>query len=288
MIRSGGVYSSHADLRTLGLSILNSDLLSPLATRQWLKLLSGTGSLVELVGAPWEIARLTIPVSPDSNLTRVSDLYTKAGGVLGYSAILAISPDHGIGYSILTAGESWQSDRFLVRRIVGETFITAAEHAAVANAEQNLAGVFIGSDGPEGANMTLSVDEQGIGLVVTDFYINGTDLRWFLGSQPNPLQSDFRLRLFPTGITSTSASLADLYRPDFTGSVSHRAIMYSGPSSPRADVEGGQGGMFDVSNTWASLDILGPRDQLIFDFVGGRVISVTIPALQFVLTRAFE
>jgi hypothetical protein len=46
--------------------------------------------------------------------------------------------------------------------------------------------------------------------------------------------------------------------------------------------------MFDVSNSWASLDILGPRDQLIFDFVGGRVVSVTIPALQFVLTRAFE
>lgn len=92
------MYTNLADLRTTGLSILNSNILAASTTQEWMKPLSGTGSLVELVGAPWEITRLMIPVSPASTRTRVRDLYLKAGGNVDYTSVIALSPDHGLGY----------------------------------------------------------------------------------------------------------------------------------------------------------------------------------------------
>ncbi|KAK6069358.1 hypothetical protein SCUP515_09063 [Seiridium cupressi] len=96
---SGGFYTSGANLRTVGLSILNSELLSATTVQQWMKPLSGTGSW-------W-------------NLTRVSDLYTKAGGTGEYNAIFALSPDHGIGFSILVTGSTSPSARFTIRDVLG-------------------------------------------------------------------------------------------------------------------------------------------------------------------------
>ncbi|QGI99558.1 hypothetical protein CEK26_012627 [Fusarium fujikuroi] len=135
---SGGIYSSAKDLRLAGLSILNSDLLSSSTTREWMKPRSSTGTLVELVGAPWEITRLTLPTGPESNRTRVSDLYLKAGGTNDYTCFIALSPDHGIGFSILIAGETATPARWPLRDVTGTTFITAAEYAAAESAEKNL------------------------------------------------------------------------------------------------------------------------------------------------------
>ena len=53
---AGGLYSSTADLRIIGKSILNSTLLTPAQTRKWLKPLSFTADPHVAVGAPWEIA----------------------------------------------------------------------------------------------------------------------------------------------------------------------------------------------------------------------------------------
>ncbi|KAK6076234.1 hypothetical protein SCUP234_07402 [Seiridium cupressi] len=96
---SGGFYTSGANLRTVA--------------SEWHCI------LVELVGAPWEIQRLAIPTTPGSNRTRVSDLYTKAGGTGDYNAIFDLSPDHGIGFSILVTGSTSPSARFTIRDVLG-------------------------------------------------------------------------------------------------------------------------------------------------------------------------
>ncbi|KAF7557384.1 hypothetical protein G7Z17_g713 [Cylindrodendrum hubeiense] len=280
---SGGLYGSTADLRTAGLSILNSELLSPATTRAWMKPHSGTGSLVELVGAPWEISRLTIPVTPGSNRTRVSDLYTKAGGNGDYTCIFALSPDHGIGYSILIAGATASSARWPLRNLVGETFIPAAEHAAAENAESNLTGTFV-DESSAGTNLTLTVDKGSPGLGLESFYVNGTDIRAILlgATKPIPVSA----RLYPTGPNSFSRSLSSLYRTKGTMRMSYRMVGLALPLAPRAAVEGGNGGLFDNSFAWMNVGFSGTLDEFIFEVVDGQLVSVTSPGTKLVLKRA--
>ncbi|KAJ6026554.1 uncharacterized protein N7446_004845 [Penicillium canescens] len=270
---TGSIYANGEDLRTAGLSILNSEILSAATTSEWMKPRSGTGSLVELVGAPWEISRLEIPVTPGSNRTRISDLYTKAGGNGDYTCIFALSPDQGIGYSILVAGSTASSARWPLRDMVGETFIQAAEHAAVENAKRNLAGTFVDAASP-GTNLTLTVDKGRPGLGLKVFWVkgvNGVD--------------NAHVRLYPTGLNSFSKSLSSLYKSKGTMRVAHRMVVPEIPLEPRAAVEGGKGGLFDNSFAWMNLDFAGPSDKFIFNLVDGRLVSVEIPLAGLVLKR---
>ncbi|KAK2059000.1 beta-lactamase [Colletotrichum caudatum] len=271
---SGGIYSNAANLRALGLSILNSELLSGTDTSRWMKPLSGTGSLVELVGAPWEIARLAIPTSAGSNRTRVSDLYTKAGGNFDYTCIFALSPDHGIGYSILVAGDTASPARWPIRDAVGELFIPAAEAAAADNARLNLAGTFVAAS--PGSNMTLGVDADGAGLVVESAFINGED-----GTAGGP-----PLRLFPTGLYSNSRSLSALYGSRGTFSTTFRSVMYPAKPKPRSRSEGGAGGLFDNSHVWMGLDAQEAVDEYVFTIEDGRLVNITSSYLQVTFTRS--
>ncbi|KPM38489.1 hypothetical protein AK830_g8111 [Neonectria ditissima] len=279
---SGGLYANSADLRAAGLSILNSELLSPATTREWMKPHSGTGSLVELVGAPWEITRLAIPATPGSNRTRVSDLYTKPGGNGDYTCIFALSPDHGIGYSILVAGSTASSARWPLRDLVGETFIPAAEYAAAENAEHNFAGVFV-DETAEGTNLTLTVDEGLPGLGLESFFIEGVDSRYALlgASEPLPLST----RLYSTGVTSPSGSLATLYSSKGTIRMSYRVVAMALPLADRAEVEGGKGGLFDNSFAWVNLGFFGAIDEFVFEIVDGRLVSVASSLTETTLKR---
>ncbi|KAK2012168.1 beta-lactamase [Colletotrichum eremochloae] len=270
---SGGIYSNAADLRALGLSILNSELLSGTNTSRWMKPLSGTGSLVELVGAPWEIARLGIPTSAGSNHTRVSDLYTKAGGNIDYTCIFALSPDHGIGYSILVAGSTATPARWPIRDAVGELFIPAAEAAAADNARLKLAGTFVAAS--PGSNMTLGIDVNGAGLVVESAFIDGEDAT--VGASA--------LRLFPTGLYSDSRSLSALYRYKGTFSTTFRMVTYPEELKPRSRSEGGAGGLFDNSQVWMGFDAAEAVDEYIFTIEDGRLVNVTSTYLQVTFTK---
>ncbi|KAJ4328991.1 hypothetical protein N0V84_000563 [Fusarium piperis] len=274
---SGGIYGSTQDLRRAGLSILNSELLSAATTQAWMKPMSGTGSLVELVGAPWEIQRLTIPATPGPDRTRISDLYTKAGGNGDYAAILALSPDHGIGYSLLVAGESAGTARWPLRDVLGETFIPAAEQAVVENAKKNLVGKFV-AEGVEGTNLTLTVDTGKPGLGLKSFYIEGIERRlWLMGG---PEGVNVSARLYPTGLTSLSKSLSSLYRSKGKISAKHTMVLSSYPPKPRAAVEGGKGGLFDNSQNWMSVGHFGAVDEFVLNLVDGRLESVTSIALK--------
>ncbi|KAJ5306780.1 hypothetical protein PENANT_c003G08796 [Penicillium antarcticum] len=270
---TGSIYANGEDLRTAGLAILNSEFLSAATTSEWMKPRSGTGSLVELVGAPWEISRLEIPVTPGSNRTRISDLYTKAGGNGDYTCIFALSPDQGIGYSILVAGSTASSARWPLRDLVGETFVPAAEHAAAENAKRNLAGTFVDESSP-GTNLTLTVDKARPGLGLKRFWVKGV----------NGLDNT-HVRLYPTGLNSFSNSLSSLYKSKGTMRVAHRMVVPPNKLKPRAAVEGGKGGLFDNSFAWMNLDFAGPSDEFIFNLVDGRLVSVEIPLSGLTLKR---
>ncbi|KAJ5975525.1 hypothetical protein N7481_009232 [Penicillium waksmanii] len=271
---TGSIYSNTADLRKAGLSILNSELLSGPTISEWMKPRSATGTLVELVGAPWEISRLEIPVTPGSNRTRVSDLYTKAGGNIDYTAIFALSPDQGIGYSILIAGETATPARWPLRNLVGETFIPAAEHAMAENAARNLAGTFV-DEKNSGNNVTLSVDRGHPGLGLKSFWLKGKNAR-----------DSSHYRLYPTGLNSVSKSLSSLYRSEGTMRIAHRMVKPGvKPVEPRAAVEGGKGGLFDDSFVWMALDQEGPVDLFVFTLVDGKVTTVEYPLTGVVMKR---
>ncbi|KAF5025453.1 hypothetical protein F66182_2476 [Fusarium sp. NRRL 66182] len=262
---SGSIYSSAKDLRTTGLAILNSELLSPAETLEWMKPRSSTGTLVELVGAPWEITRLTLPVGPDSNRTRVSDLYIKAGGNIDYNCIFALSPDHGIGYSISLSGLTSSWARWTLRDLVGEIFIPAAEHAAAENAAKSLAGTFV-VEGSQTTNLTLDVTEGEPGLNLKSFFIEGQD----------QVANVTSAHLYPTGLYSNSRSLASLYQTKGNFSVAFRQV--SGPVIPppaRASAEGGEGGLFDNTFSWLNVGADGALDEFVFDLVDTKVVRIT-------------
>lgn len=241
-----------------------------------MKPMSGTGSLVELVGAPWEIQRLTIPATPGSNRTRVSDLYTKAGGNGDYTAIIALSPDHGIGYSLLVAGSSATSARWPLRDVLGETFIPAAEQAAAENAKKSLTGTFV-AEGAESTNLTITFDEGKPGLGLESLYHEGVDIRSQILGLPEPFPMS--VRLYPAGITS-SKSLSSLYKSKGKISIKHTAVISPVPLPPRAAVEGGKGGLFDNSQAWMSIGQFGSADEFVFNLVDGKLESVTSIALR--------
>lgn len=237
---------------------------------------SGTGSLVELVGAPWEITRLMIPVSPASNRTRVCDLYLKAGGNGDYTSVIALSPDHGLGYSILVAGSNATASRWPIRDALGETFVPAAEHAAAENARDSLSGTFV-SNSSQGTNMTLTADSDQPGLGLESFFVNGEDA----------LALEYTAaRLYPTGLYADGASLAAQYKAEGRILASHRVILSELPLPPRAAVEGGQGGdLFDHSFAWGGVGFYDSLDEFILELVDGRVTSIRAPYYDLIFNR---
>lgn len=282
--RSGGLYSSIADLRSAGLSILNSELLSSNTIRRWMKPLSGTGSLVQLVGAPWEISRLAIPVTSGASHTRVSDLYTKAGGTGDYTCVLALSPDHGIGFSILVAGDTASQARWPLRDAVGEVFVPALEGAAATHAEQNFAGTFVNKDSQR-TNITLSVDDDQPGIGLKSFFVDGVDIRaLFLGeAEASPVNAS--MRLYPTRLSSHSDSLASLYKVKGTVEISYRLVSIRRPYEPRAASEGGMGGLFDNQPYWMTVGFRESIDEFRLTITDARLVTIESIGMQHVFER---
>lgn len=280
--RTGGLHASTSDLRTAGLSILNSELLSAATTQHWMKPLSGTGSLTEVIGAPWEIERLAIPTARGSNRTRICDLYTKPGGNTDYNAIFALSPDHGIGFSILVTGPTSENARWRIRDAIGELIIPAAEAAAAENAEANLAGTFV-VEGSEGTNLTVKVDEEAPGLRLESFYYNGVASSALFASQlAGRVPTALELRFFPTGPNSHSKSLSAQYKTDGTIKVAHRSVYSDTP--PRPFSEGGTGGLFSEQHTWQEIDLEG-ADNFVFTIEKGRLTTVECVYLNLTFKR---
>jgi hypothetical protein len=170
---------SLGDLSSIGRSVLRSSLLPPAITREWLKTTSLTSDSRLVVGMPWEIFHMEVPISLDSNKTRVVDVYSKNGGLGGYSSWLFLSPDHGIGFTILVASPEAGGDGLVALSLLSEltiaTWIPAAEAAAREAATANIAGTYIATNGLN-SSISLEVVPEYKGLRVAELTYNGTNV----------------------------------------------------------------------------------------------------------------
>jgi len=173
---STGYYLSAGDLSTIGASILSSSLIPAKLTRKWLKPLTHTSSLVTSLGRPWEIVRSRVPVSAGSKTTRIVDVYTKQGGggeSDAYTSLIALSPAHNLGISILTAGSFSHADFKTIKSLVLDTFLAAAELAAREEAKKNYAARYILNNNST-VEIILRPDEAG--LAIGKFTSQGVDM----------------------------------------------------------------------------------------------------------------
>lgn len=200
MGRFGGMFSTGADMASIGQSILSSTILKPALTRQWLRPVTHTADLHVAVGMPWEIHRLLQPISPGSNHTRVVDLYTKNGILGGYSALFVLSPDHEFGFVLLLASPTTPAEssaRSVAMSVIGDVVTSALasafEQAARVEAESNFAGVYASA----GMNLTIAVNDGHPGLKLGNWTAGGKDVLELYTGVPNAASD---ARLYPVGL----------------------------------------------------------------------------------------
>ncbi|KAJ5605487.1 beta-lactamase/transpeptidase-like protein [Penicillium lagena] len=187
---AGGLYSSVKDMSSIGRAILNNTLLPENIKRRWMKPDTHTSSLEFSVGAPWEI----YSYMEDS---RVIDLYTKAGDLGGYSSILALSPDHNVGFTILAAGVGTTEAVAGLSDLVANTLLPALEDVGKTEAKTNFGGVYESSQ----TNSTISIStDNGPGLKVDSWVRGGDNMLTVLSAiEESSVNS---VRLYPTGLNA--------------------------------------------------------------------------------------
>ncbi|KAF5573787.1 beta-lactamase 2 [Fusarium pseudoanthophilum] len=189
---AAGIYSSIADLRRIGQSILSYEKLSPSQTRRWMKPVSFTADPQVAVGAPWEIARV-----PSTN--RTSWMYTKGGKLGMYSSLMALLPDWGVGLTILAAGTDAPGVVGMIPGVIVSKLVPALEQAAKRQARQRYSGRY--GDGRN--SMKLAVQDNLPGLGVTSWLVDGRDMFdsiRLMVSESSTGSGNVSMRLYPTGL----------------------------------------------------------------------------------------
>jgi hypothetical protein len=217
-VSAGNVYQSLGDLSKLGQSILSSTLLPKSTTRSWLKPTTHSNTLHGAVGKAWEIIRVDLPISSGTSATRVVDLYSKAGGIGAYGALLMLSPDHDIGFAVLSAGPvpGFPGQVPVLAELVLDTWLPAAEAAAREEAQAKFIGKYVG---PKNSSVTLSLQPDRPGMVLSSWMLNGVDLLYVLGAGAGGV--GLAAQLFPMDIGD-----------DSTGRIGFRATLQVLPSHP--------------------------------------------------------
>ncbi|GAB1320018.1 Beta-lactamase-like protein sdnR [Madurella fahalii] len=204
----GGYSQSASDVTAVGRSILRSTLLDPIVTRRWLAPAIHTGALRHSMGRPWEILRHAVPATLTSNVTRNVDVYTKQGGGGTYTSLLGLSPDHGIGISILTAGNDSQAAFDTIKQAFLDIWLAAAEQAARDQAQANYEGTYAHADNSS-VVVTLYPGEPA--LFVDRVVSNGTDVLALIISNTGALSGKSGkpgLWLYPMGIVDGGKRIA--------------------------------------------------------------------------------
>lgn len=175
----------------LSRAVLNSTLLSPAMTRRWMKPATHTGSLTASVGAPWEI--YTIPTS------RAVDVYTKSGDLGSYSSMTALSPDHGVGFTILAAGNDTSTVVETLTEAMMQILVPALDAAAKEEAVSRFTGTY--ADKKSNSSITVTTDD-GPGLRVDDWVNDSVDMVATIQALAD-YTSTPSVRLYPTGLESS-------------------------------------------------------------------------------------
>ncbi|KAJ5292306.1 uncharacterized protein N7443_008259 [Penicillium atrosanguineum] len=256
---AGGLYSSAKDMAAVGRAILKHTLLTAAETRRWMKPSSHTASLDASIGHPWEILSLSEP--------RVIDLYTKSGDLGWYSSMLALSPDHNAGFTILSAGETSTATVTLLSDQITDVLIPALEAAAKSQAQKRFAGTY--SLG--GSNITISSEEEAPGLKVSAWNLASNNMFDTIASLKSSDPSSIDIRLYPSGI-------------EVPGQIGFQAVIQSLPATKSTGLFSG------ACITWET------NDALVYGHVGldsflfnvnreGQAVSVVPRALRLSLPR---
>ncbi|KAF9776809.1 hypothetical protein IL306_004947 [Fusarium sp. DS 682] len=192
-VPAGGIYSSAADLRRIGQSILAYEMLSPSQTRRWMKPVSFTADPNFAIGAPWEIAHVP------STTKRSNWIYTKGGDLGTYKSLVALLPDWGIGVTVLAAGDGAPGVVSAVSNLVASELVPYLERAAKYQASR----IYSGHYGDRKSNMTVAVQKDLPGLAITSWYFKGRDMfesiRQMISESSNA-PGKVSMRLYPTGL----------------------------------------------------------------------------------------
>ncbi|KAK8099583.1 uncharacterized protein PG998_012824 [Apiospora kogelbergensis] len=200
---AGGFYSNTVDLLAFGASILESRLLKPVKTRQWMKPVSSTASSGMQFGAPWEIFRA-------HNVTRdgrLIEIYTKSGDLGSYSNDLVLVPDYDLVITVLTGGpESSNGAAAAIYSAVVKALLPAIEAAGKDEAKTSYAGTY--TDPATNSSITLCLDD-GPGFTVTDWTVRGTNVfknfvRFLPTGAPASADVPVTARLYPSNLSTGS------------------------------------------------------------------------------------
>lgn len=276
MCSAGGAWSSTNDLAKIGRSILqSSSILADNVRQEWLRRVVHTSNTNAAVGKPWEVFRMNVPVEPDSNATRLVDLYTKNGGYGPYNAELILSPDHEIGAIVLVASltdpNAGAGPLWTLNEMAADIWVPAAEAAARDAAAANIAGTFISQDGLN-SSIVLAIVSDRKGIQISELVYNGTN---------------FLADMLPAfGSVGGSLQYMDLRDGDSNGTqLAFRAVWQ------QAKLQGNPG-VFkqDCLASWAEVDTVKYGDVGSDEFVvtvdeSGRAFSVEMPFLRTTFLR---
>ncbi|KAJ4993117.1 hypothetical protein SVAN01_01469 [Stagonosporopsis vannaccii] len=259
----GGLFSTPNDLTAIGRSILASTLLPGATTRDWLKPVSHTSSLIGAVGRGWEIYRAVT----NAKHNRVIDLYTKGGNLPGYGANLILAPDFDVGISIIMAGQRGTIGSVIASVII-DTLLPALDEAARVQADDVFAGTYTAPDGLN-SSLALSTSPGLPGLTIETWVSNGTDMvSLFI---PPSIFPGEKFQMFPTNIVSDDGK-----------EISWRSTSLILPDT---------GSPFDTCASWGVLDrpIYGVYglDEFVFHLgADGKAYGVEPKAFKIVLEKA--
>ncbi|KAI1799687.1 beta-lactamase/transpeptidase-like protein [Daldinia bambusicola] len=290
-VATGNMYSSARDVSALGRAILGHKLLSPIATRRWLKPFAFSSDPLAMVGMPWGARRIKL-----EDTYRYTTAFNKAGNIGSYSALLAILPDFDIGFTVLLAGELPGNAGFALAGTyitlltelrygrayietdtLGESILPAIEEAARAEAGAKYSGNYVYPNEKVNSSMTITTDELP-GLSISQWFSNGTDFAWIstvLQNQYYPVKP--RIRLYPSGLEGPAEN---------GGKRVMFKAMFEDADAPRNNNK-----MFSTEcGSWVSIEsvIYGSAavDELIFNLDStGKVVSVTSPSLRVTLNK---
>jgi hypothetical protein len=194
----GSLYMSTRDLVKAGQAILKSTLLQPAQTRRWLQPRVMTGHQGAAVGAPWEITYLK------TRNNRLTQYFTKDGDLDAYHSTIVLSPDHEVGFTVLTAGSPTANPdliRTALKLILADVFMPAVEMQAKAEAQADFNGVY--EDKITNSSISIAAGHGGhTGLTVLALVSRGVPLIGPGTSPEGPMTSRFGVgnttRLYPT------------------------------------------------------------------------------------------
>lgn len=204
-----------------------------------------TASLSFSVGAPWEIWRTR------SNITGgyVVDLYTKSGSDDLYQAHLVTVPAFNIVLSFLSAGpEAGPTIQMAIEETL-QAILPVLNNISRRQAKFRYAGRYKGSGSGDNSSLVLSVDDDGVGLLVQKWLSRGVDV--LAAAQQYASQTGSgtirSVRLYPISSRTTSVDSRNATRESFRAAYEKVPDGFD-PSVPRIlKTDAGQ---------WSSMDEL--------------------------------